>query len=70
MNIYDENFIFALFAAQDEETIITGAQHQYALALIDAGLLGMDGFKYCRKQTAIENRRTTLAQIRRSRIPT
>lgn len=55
-------FILDLLRRQENFKPITPEDHFRALRLIDAKVLGMDGFKYCEYRQAVENRRIALAQ--------
>ncbi len=50
-----KDFILGCLAAQENGEPIGPAEHQRLIRLVDAGLLGMDGFKYCWPEVAKEN---------------
>lgn len=43
------------FADQDAGREISPSEHKYFLVLIDLGIVGMDGFRYCWPWEAKEN---------------
>jgi hypothetical protein len=57
-------FISDCLAAQEYGETILPSDHRRLLRLLDLGLVGMDGFKYCWPEVAKENRRIFLASQR------
>jgi hypothetical protein len=54
-------FIVAMLSDQHKGYRISPANHTKLIALVDLGILGMDGFKYCWPEEAKENRRLVMA---------
>lgn len=60
-NIEVEKFVLRCFADQDAGRELSPDDHRRLLQLIDAKVVGMDGFRYCWPEEAREN-------LRRSRM--
>jgi hypothetical protein len=54
-------WIRGCLAAQDHGEPLGPDEHQRLIELVDKGIVGMDGFKYCWPEEAKENRRRFLA---------
>lgn len=54
-SIHNEDIIRHALEDQFEDRLISPDRHRILIDLVDRGLLGMDGFKYCRVEEARDN---------------
>ena len=59
-----EKFILWCFSEQDAGRDIPPYIHQHLIKLVDARILGMDGFKYCWPKIAQQNRALVLREMK------
>ena len=59
----DHNSILRCLNLQAAEFTLSTHEHNRLIRLLDRGLVGMDGFKYCWPEEAKENMRRTLAAL-------
>jgi len=58
-------FIEGCLVMQEEGVVISSMEHHRFIRLLDVGLVGMDGFKYCWPEVARENHKIFLESQRK-----